>query len=287
MLIYCTSYLMPPVVAGIALSLLFLISSIKTLNDLWKLDYTKRQIKTALLFLIIFPTSFFFWSVYSESLFLFLTVYAMYAARKKQLWRAAIVGFLASLTRIVGFLIVVPLCIEWYHHTKKSVRDLIILLCAPLGTIAYAIYNGVRWGNPHLFLKAHTELSNGRSMNIVFFPQTIYRYFKILTTVSPNVWEWKIAGLELIVFIAGASGIYLLWKNKVRLSYVVYVLVSFFVPASSGTFSGLPRYILVLFPLALVFTFIKNKYIVYTAAIFSIVTQIVLFIFFCRGYFVA
>ena len=286
-LIHYLSFLFPPVWAGIVLSIIFLIGSFIYLNELWKLDYPSKQVRIALLFLLIFPTSFFFWSVYTESLFLFLTVFALYSARKQQWGRAALAGFLASLTRIVGFLIVVPLLIEWYSSKKRSFKDLIALLCTPLGTLAYAVYNWIMWRHPLLFITAHTELNNGRSDHVVLFPQTLYRYFKILITVSPHIWEWHIAGLELAVFIGGCIGVYLLWKYKARLSYVVYVLVSFLVPASSGTFTGLPRYVIVLFPLALLFAFIKNKYLLYAIGLLSVVLQLILFVYFCRGYFVA
>jgi len=274
---------------GFLLSLTFFVSSFIYLNRLFRLDYSKRQTQKILLFLIVFPTSFFFWSVYSESLFLFLTVVSFYYARREKWKLGALSGFLASLTRIVGFLIFIPLLIEYFLHRKtKKTCDLIALFIIPFGILSYSIYNYIRWHNPLLFIQAHSQLSNGRSSTtFIFFPQTLYRYFKILTTVSVSLWEWKMALLELVSFIFACLGIYILWRMKVRLSYIIYVFLSLLVPASTGTFTGLPRYIVVLFPLFIVFSGIRNRAILACLLICSFVLQMILLLYFSRGYYVA
>jgi len=274
---------------GAFISLFFLIGSLLYLIKLLHSDYLNNQSRIIILSLLVFPTSFFFLSVYSESLFLFLAVSSLYYARKRKWMLAALLGFFSSLTRIVGFLIVVPLLIEFF--SQKSVKKnhhLIALLLVPLGTALYALYNYVRWGNPLLFIQAHSQLSNGRSStSLIFFPQTLYRYFKILTTVSVSLWEWKMALVEVLAFCFAAIGVYILWKLKVRLSYIIYTLVSLLVPASTGTFTGLPRYIIVLFPLFIIFSALKNRVILISILILSFILQILLFLYFSRGYYVA
>jgi len=292
LLIHITNIVLPFISTqwiGFLLSLFFFIISLIYLNKLFRLDYSKKQAQEALLFLIIFPTSFFFWSVYSESLFLLLTVMSFYHARKGKWTYAGLFGFLSSLTRIVGFLTVIPLLIEYFSsHKTKKVCNFIPILFIPFGTLLYAIYNYIRWGNPLLFIQAHSQLSNGRSSTaLILFPQTLYRYFKILTTVSVSLWEWKIALLELVFFCIGALGIYILWKQKVRLSYLVYTALSLLVPTCSGTFTGLPRYIIVLFPLFILFSGIRSRTILVCLFVCSFIMQIILFFYFSRGYFVA
>ena len=274
---------------GFILSFLCFLGSLIYINKLIILDYSKKQAQKVLLFLIILPTSFFFICVYSESLFLFLTVASFYYARKKMWIYAALCGFFASLTRIVGFVIIIPLVIEYFsQHKTKKLSHIFALCCIPIGTIVYAVYNYFMRGNPLYFLQAHSQLSNGRSSTfIILFPQTLYRYSKILTTVSVSFWEWKIAALELLCFLLATGGIYLLWKNKVRLSYIVYTAISLLIPASSGTFTGLPRYILVLFPLFFLIVYVRNRIILTILYLSLFFLQILLFIYFCRGYFVA
>ncbi len=282
-------FFIPPPWVGLILSYIFFISSFIYLIKLFSLDFTKKQTYNALLFLLVFPTSFFFWTVYSESLFLLLTVSAIYFARNKNWKLAAFCGFLASLTRIVGFLIIIPLLFEYYsHYKKKLIADVYYLFCIPLGTALYAAYNYFRWGNPLLFIQAHSQLSNGRSATaLVFFPQTLWRYFKILSTVSISLWEWKIALLEVVSFLFACAAIYLLWKMKVRVSYLVYAITTLFVPASSGTFTGLPRYIIVIFPFFLLFAHLKNKVLIFGLLFCSLILQFLLYVYFSLGYYVA
>ncbi len=154
--------------------------------------------------------------------------------------------------------------------------------------MAYVAYNYIRWDNPLLFIQAHSQLSNGRSSDsIILFPQTLYRYIKILGTVSVSLWEWKIALLELVLFLLTVVSIFFLWKMKARLSYLMYVLASIAVPASSGTFTGLPRYLIVLFPLIIPLLLIHNRKVVISILICSLILQLVLLLFFWQGHFVA
>src|SRR5258707_14025527 len=60
------------------------------------------------LFLCIFPTAFFFFAAYNESLFLLLTASAFLAMRRQKWWLAGILGFLAALTRSAGLFLVIP-----------------------------------------------------------------------------------------------------------------------------------------------------------------------------------
>jgi Gpi18-like mannosyltransferase len=56
-----------------------------------------------IIFLLIFPTAFFLNAVYTESLFLFLSLATFYYALKKNFFSAGIFGFFASLTRLASF----------------------------------------------------------------------------------------------------------------------------------------------------------------------------------------
>ena len=85
-----------------------------------ELDFNKKVAKRTLLFLLMFPTSFFFISVYTESLFLALILGSFYAARKKKWWLAGILGGLASATKLTGIILLLALIIEWMEQSKKK-----------------------------------------------------------------------------------------------------------------------------------------------------------------------
>lgn len=268
---------------------LFLFLALIFLYKLLRLDFSPKVVLTTIIFLLIFPTSFFFSAVYSESLFLLLILLSFYFARRKKWLWAGIFAGLSSATRIVGIIMFFALLIESYLQKEKiNLKHILCITAASVGTIIYAIYNKIRWGNFFYFLQAHGELGNSRSTNkIILFPQAIYRYLKIILTLPPKRFEWWIALLELTMFIFCLSVLYIAWRKKIRLSYLFYSLGALFIPASSGTFSGLPRYIILIFPMFLGIALIKNKLFQMVYLIVSLILSIILLMFFSRGYFVA
>lgn len=283
------SYLIPsPFIVGFILLNIFFLASLFVLKKLLAFDYDKKRITWTIIFLLLFPTSFFFGAVYSESLFFLLTLLSFYFARKKQWLLAGIFGALASATRIVGIILLPALLVEYAMQKKKSIKDLFGVCLIPLGTIAYAIYNYVRWGNPLYFLQAQGELSNGRAVNsIILPPQLIYRYIKILFTVSPIQYDWWIAFLEFGMFWFAAILVYIMWKQKIRLSYLAFAVLGMLVPVMSGTLTGFPRYVLPLFPLFIAMSGVKNRVFKIMYIGISILLSLVLLALFARGYYVA
>lgn len=263
--------------------------SILVFYKLLRLDYNHKITFRAIIFLLLFPTSFFFVSIYSESVFLLLTLLAFYFARKKQWFFAGLAAMVLSATRIVGVAIFPALIYELFLQ-KKTLRSpsIFSLLFAPLGIFGYAVFNKLQWGDYFRFLEVHGALGNSRATDsIVLFPQTLFRYGKILFSVSPSVYEWWIAMLELATFFCVAILIYIGWKKRIRLSYLLFALVSFLIPASSGTFTGLPRYAVVMFPIFITLVLIKSRWIRFTYVTVSVVLLGLLLMLFSRGYFVS
>lgn len=272
----------------------FLISNLALLFSLiicykiLRLDYSEKISLFSLLFILLFPTSFFLGSIYSESIFLLVCLLSFYFARKKLWFLSGLFGFAASLTRIVGIIMLPVLLIELVMSKEKKKKNLLSLAVIPLGLISYALYNWLRWGDPLTFLKLQGELNNGRSTTGFIFPlQTIYRYIKMIFSVSPSQFEWWIVLLELGTFIFSCFLLFVMWKKKIRLSYIIFTLLGLFMPVLSGTFSGLPRYILPLFPLFLTLSLIENKVFQFFYITIGIILSFILLLFFSRGYYIA
>lgn len=274
----------------------FLISLI-FLNKLLLLDYTPKQGQSMVLNLLIFPTSFFFAAIYSESLFLLLLVLSFYLARQKKWFWASIAALLLSVTRPVGILILPALIVEYLiQQNFTNIRPLSFadfkkiwtVFLIPLGFIAWSIFNYIKWGDFFYFLHSQGELNNGRStQSVVFFHQTIWRYLKILTLTSTSQFEWWVAFLEIGCFVFGVVMIFLAWKQKVRKSYVFFAILAFLMPTLTGTFSGLPRYLIVLFPIFIAITLVKNAFFRRCYLFISTILLIVLLTFFARGYYIS
>ena len=69
-----------------------------------------------LVYLAIFPTGFFLLAPYTESLFILLALGSIWAASKGKFWLAGGLGLLASLTRLTGWVLAVPLAYEWWQQ---------------------------------------------------------------------------------------------------------------------------------------------------------------------------
>jgi hypothetical protein len=113
------SLFMPPgqsnLLGGILVSNLAFIGSLVLLYRLTAAELGVAAARRAAVYLAVFPTGFFLLAAYSESLFLLLSLAAIGAARHGRAWRAGLWGFLVSLTRLTGWILVVPLAYELWR----------------------------------------------------------------------------------------------------------------------------------------------------------------------------
>ena len=272
-----------------SLVIIYFLIALNFFYRLLRLDYKENVAIGSIIFLLIFPTSFFFASIYSEGLFLLLSILSFYFARKRKWFLASLFAGLMSATRLVGIAMFPALLYEYFKSEKnKSLGRLLTIFLTPLGLIVYAFYNFQKWGNPFYFIEAQGNFANNRSVDaIVLFPQTLFRYIKILLTVRPTIYEWWVALLEFSVFIFVSIMIYIAWKKQVRLSYLIFSVAAFLIPISTGTFSGLPRYILPIFPIFIALSLVKNALFKIVYIVTSIILLALLFALFSKGYFVA
>lgn len=273
---------------GFLISNLFFLLSLILLYNLVKKEFSERLAKESVIWLLIFPTSFFFVSVYSESLFLFLALLSFYFAQKRKWVFASIAGFLSGITRLTGILILPSLIYEFIKREKSNHFKIFPLFLIPAGLISFAVFCFYKWGDALYFIKAHGSLGNSRSVDFIILPfQTIYRYFKIFFSVPYTQYEFWIALLELSMFVLVSILIYIGWKKKLNPSLLIFSLLAFLLPTLSGTFSGLPRYVITIFPIFIVMALIKNRAFKIIYAPISLSLLVILLILFSRNYFVA
>lgn len=170
----------------------------------------------------------------------------------------------------------------------------------PTLLLLYGWFNYLKWGDFLYFVNAHGMLGNSREVSGLVFPLvTVYRYIKIFSTVSATQYEFWIALLEFGALVYATLNIFLVWKMKLRTSYLIFSLTMVSLPLLSGTLSGFPRYILPIFPffLAQGLWYEKlqksngatklGKLIIVTFIVFSLLLQAVLLALFSRGYYVS
>ncbi len=138
---------------GALLGVLFLLYQLAA-------DIAGEQVaRRTIVYLCIFPTAFFFFAAYNESLFLVFILGTFLAIRQQRWWLAGILGFLAALTRSAGILLVLPYLYELWEAqksiraTKKSVFFAILpIIFIPLGVLVYSVYCWITVGTPLAFI---------------------------------------------------------------------------------------------------------------------------------------
>jgi hypothetical protein len=139
------------VAAGIVISGVSFWVALMLVHRLTALERGPRAADATVILLAFAPLSFFFSAVYTESLFLALSVGAIYAARIGRFRLGAVLAALAAVTRVTGILLVVPLAIMRIRANGRPDRHLGWLLLAPGALLAYLGYlaaHGYGWLSP-------------------------------------------------------------------------------------------------------------------------------------------
>lgn len=281
--------------AGVVVHFIATLGALAVVYRLLRLDYSISMSQSALFWLLVFPTAFIYGCIYSEGLFLLLSSSALLFARKQKWFFAALMCMLLAVTRLAGLLVLLPVLYEFYmqevqgkNYSKKIVLPLMWFALSPVLLIGYAYFNFVTWGDPLYFVHAHGALGNSREVTSFVFPLvTVYRYIKIVTTVSPALLEYWVAVIEFLsVFFAVFAGVGMILQKQ-RFTYVVYAIALLILPLFSGTFSGFPRYLLPVFPLFLsqsLWLHDKPK-VSFFISVVSLVLQGIFVALFVRGYY--
>lgn len=255
------------ITVGLLLSNLLFLVSLFMLARLLRLDYPEVIVKWFLAFLVLFPTSFYFGSLYTESLFLVLIIGTFYFARRKNWWLAGIFGALASATRLIGILLLPAILWERYTQKKdityfKKIIRFPPLYLIPLGLISYMLYLQWRFGDALLFWHVQPVFGAQRSGSAIITPfQVLWRYFKIITSVPSTQYQWWTAIYELAGFLMALFCLIAAHLKKVRLPYLIFAWLALITPVLTGTFSSIQRYILIIFPIYLALALIKTKWL--------------------------
>lgn len=199
---------------------------LKVIKFLFHIENNVEALKGVLLF-ILFPSGVFLLATYTESLFAFLALGALYYALKKMYLPAAFFTFLATLTHFNGIFLLVLIVMVLYEQ-KETVRHIVITAgIGSLGLLCYMDYLFVKYQNPFAFVsaqRAHGWLQHNYS-----------------TLLS----ELDIVNLLLIVLILIAA--YYWWSR--RKSFSVYALLYLCIPIFGGQIGGFDRYALMAFPI--------------------------------------
>ena len=265
--------------AGFLVSFFASVASSYYLYKLALIEFAdKRTAYTSVILLNVYPTSYFGITIYSESLFLLLTILSFYLLRKDEIILAGLSGGVAILTRLSG---VVILPVFLYYIFKKikgggaqPCGRYILLIGLPiLACLLYLLLNLFYYGDPFFFQKEYAINPYSAKHLILPLRETAESLIMLFTKPLKHIGDqhfmmtmgWG-SILTLLALIATAWGI-----QKVPFDYTLYSIgsVLFFSSYSWGISNA--RYTYAVFPLFLVLARIKNTVIIVSILFFSVV----------------
>ena len=242
------SLALPPLVVGMAISVLASVAAAVALYRLSRLDGADRRVaRGVVLAMNVFPTSFALVPPYTEPLFLAFAAWTFLRARRADWVGAGVFGLLAALTRLPGVLLLPALLLELRGRPlSPRMAALALILVGPL------VYAGVNWlayGDPLYFMGVQRD---------VFHVETVPPWqalASLLASVSSpkadSGWLTIYLAPFLALLLLAVTTIWALVAPRGRLSYAVYAGMSLIMFASVSWPISVPRYILGVFPIFL------------------------------------
>lgn len=192
--------------AGLLVSNAAILGALVLLYKLAVEYFDEKVVRRSMVYLLLFPTSFFFFAGYTESIFLLMALAAMLAAQRKRWAWAAVFGSLVALTRLQGVLMIIPLFYMWWQQAGKRVWTQAMLLgFIPLSSLGFLFYTRLSlmgsyqnaWGTslvePWMNIWANiARLISGRGSLIDLLNLLVTLLFGILCVVAwrkiPRAW---------------------------------------------------------------------------------------------------
>jgi hypothetical protein len=257
---------------GIVVSWVSFVLAMVVLYRLAALDLPRRRAERAVLLTAIFPFSFFFGAVYTESTFLLFTLLSFYGFRTQRWALGGLAGAVATATRVTGIMMWPALAWIAWRSAKPTGRDRALaaaaLVVASLGFVGYCAYIYDLTGQPLLWATALTRWGSGYHPGGAPWTAPVALVQRLLThpyaflASEPMALYDTLYGVTALLF---AAAIPFVWR-RLGAAYGLFMLLNLYLPLSSGAFEGLGRYCSVLFPAFIWLASIRSR-VVYTSLV--------------------
>jgi hypothetical protein len=274
------------VLAGILVSLAAAFASFLLLHRIAEERLGADGARRAVLYLAVFPFAFFLQAVYSESLYLLLTLAAFVLAERRRFLAAGAVTGLALLTRPTAAALLPALALLAWRE-RDRLRALASLGVAPLVFAAYPVYLWRAGGDPWAFLHAQRlwnrhlspagplggvwdglragwagveQLASGSHTHVYWTPVQDSDPIRVATLNLETL-----AFLVLFVILAAIA-----WRRfgaPYGLFAVVSLAIPLSVPSERWPLLSLPRFGLTIFPLFLALASLGGRPRAHTAIV--------------------
>ena len=205
--------------AGLAVSWLSYAGACTVLTALLSIDYDEETADNSIIYLSVFPFAYFFGACMTESTFLLTVALSMYFIRRHRWFLAGVFGFLASLSRVTGVMLVFAYFAEWmqsggvigmlrggeYKRFLKYVfKNGLPVLIIPLGMVVYLLMNYAVAGDAFAFLEYEKSVWH---QEMKFFGKTfaLIRSYAVMTERMPEMFTIWLPQIAAIILCLAAS----------------------------------------------------------------------------------
>lgn len=235
-----------PLAAGLIVANVAAFAALLLLHALTRSELGDDAARRAVLFTALFPTAFFLYAPYTESLFLLASIATFWFARRDRWMWAAFAGALAAATRSVGILLILALWVEVLAQHRRDGRAALPRLLAAaavaLGPLLYFTWWQWRYHDFWAPLDAQHAWRPGGTR----VPWDTIREAARLAWRYQSWWL-----LDLTIVGLAAIGIVLAARH-IPLTYTVYatgsIILPLLLPFGGRPLLSLPRFAAVLFP---------------------------------------
>lgn len=263
-----------PLLSGLIVSNACFLVSLIILNKFVTEEFGRAIASKTILYLSIFPTTFFFNSVYSESTYLLFLILSFYYAKKGNWLYSGIFGFFCSLTRLAGISLLVPVLYlyakQYYRSTNFVSKNLLYICLIPLGLVTYMLYQYLLTGDLLQFVDTSKNWGHSISLPYVSIKNAVGLVFIGTKSIQTKVyWSLELLFTTFIIFMIIMAFKYL------DFSYTLLMLTQVLFPLSSSSLEGMKRFILVIFPVYILLSKIgqnKNYDLIITLFSFGMLT---------------
>jgi hypothetical protein len=232
--------------AGFLVSNAAFLAVVVLLHRLARALLPARTAGRAIWLFCLYPFSFFYSAVYTESLFVALSLGALLLARDGR-WRwACLAACFAGITRNVGVLLLPAIAIEYLRQNGWQWRallrrDALAFLVGPLGLAGYAAFLWVKLGDPLAFLRAQDAWGHELAL-----PPVRQLVAAVLSVGVP--WRYRLDSLWCLGIVATFPIFAVVSWRRFGPSIGCFAVALTAAPMLGGLSDGLGRYSSVVFP---------------------------------------
>lgn len=259
-----------------------------------KAQTDSKAVFPTILVLLSFPSAFVLATVYSESTTLFFFLLAIHLAKKKTYVFAGVAAFAAALSRINGFLILLPLLVIAISdlRAKWTRGPVLMLLIGGLGVLAFPCYLWLEFGDPFLYFRIHTSAWTQTPRPFYSFLKDVFlgsisalidhRVPKAVDSTEANMFPVNLGALCLMFWALRQSYVKKRWDD------VALMAGGCLLAASAGNLLSLTRLAIVYYPIPLrLGEALRDNEVVRIAVPFVFLSvQVILLTLFVRWHFV-